>query len=235
METVIPTNLFNGNTINDRATFQDLLGHEPSEQIRLLWSMCVSLSVRKADGIGFVIPPYQAICDDLEQFRGRIFEAYHAWRKRTELAADQADFQAGEVLYSSVKAAHLSALCLIMKPATAKGFISAMSAFNYFEPRLMLKAIDEIEALGIVTEMGNDNPNTGKACTAWQIEGCNCDYLSLRFDVSAKDTLAAVEAKRASIESILKKTNPDYVRYETRNWPTGSTGVRCARFVMFFD
>jgi hypothetical protein len=101
-----------------------------------------------------------------------------------------------------------------------------ISSFNHFNSATLSSIADKIKELNIINNYGENNPNTGEACTFWNISLGRRDTIELVFTTKGsgitKLTEKEINKKEIHIRTLLSQTNTDFIKRKNHYWPNGS-------------
>ena len=135
----------------------------------------------------------------------------------------------GQDLYTAIsKISSPRSHTLQLFPYQAYGYVGCLSDLNNFKVPSVQRVILEVERLGILSDFGINNTNTGKEVVSWEIQG---DYVVLCINcMSLKTKVNVLKDHDSMIKTLMTSANPDVIRVEG-----SEDGSRQLRYVMRWD
>ncbi|WP_415912473.1 hypothetical protein [Neptuniibacter sp. QD37_11] len=197
-------------SLNPSITLDEILAHfEDKEIAQAAWYIAVELS----HTFNLTTPTHEEILDNP---KGQMRSLWVLWTG-VKLARKQQE--QGVQFSEGVKLAEcLAGLqappqghTLEFYPHQALGYLSKQDAWNNFDPKLLSRVIHKIEELGIRSDFGENNPNTGCEIITW---ANNRDYWYLRLEKCCDQTVESILALDTTIYTILREAKPEVIRLE---------------------
>lgn len=208
--TAFAKHLIVNGSLNPSLTLEELLNHFiANDWVQAAWSIAVELNVYHGD-------KDKISYDDIKASpKAKLLEL---WTKRKttlrakSAAENEAYFKEGRQMHTFLSSIRTpEPHILSFHPHQALGYLEECTAWNKFSPRKLQRVIEEIEALDIRADFGENNPNTGRKIVSWSNRR---DYWMLKFKLGGETKNKIVNRYDRILREIFRQAEPDSVRVE---------------------
>lgn len=143
---------------------------------------------------------------------GYLWDFLELKKEEKKIEVSKKEFKEGQDLQKAVFSIHTpEKMTVSLTSNQAKGYLSGISNWNDFDNKKVIKVVEEIEKLNIVSNYGNNNPNTGNEVLSYRMIGD--EYFIMVVDLGG-ETLNDLKKIEPKIMTILNQMNADVVRYD---------------------